>query len=345
MAKLLSGDEDFAERLLEALDNNWLIATLGVHADVDSRIVERVIGVFKSHAYSIISHHVEDGAADGDGQVDASRVWLKMRNPHANKEQLSDWAAHTRDAPALSEGESAEGNFFMPLNAFRKWFSGVCICHYSGAAWQHEAVIVTVHAEPQWREKKWPNDYAILTVKHETRVFISANQTSERDPLRPTMDSRYLPMLSLTLWSAARAECIKRVETPLDDGPVNWARNLSVDVTLEAGEYIVAVDALVTKKEAALWGGNGVPITLSAVFDSPAGGDDNLQLRLPASALPDNQPELAARRRFITAGEKATVMKLAELPPLWRRDRDFSRASWNFVRDRHNCAAASLPPP
>ena len=96
---------------------------------------------------------------------------------------------------------------------------------------------MAVNAEPQWREKKWPNDYAILTVKHKTRVFISANQTSERDPMRPTMDSRYLPMLSLTLWSAARAECIKRIETPLDDGPVNWARNLSVDVTcLHEGE-------------------------------------------------------------------------------------------------------------
>jgi hypothetical protein len=338
VAKVLSGDEDFTERLLEALDKKWLVATLGVHSDVDSRIVERVIGVYKGHAYSILSHHhdADDAADTGDAPapVDPSRVWLKMRNPHAEQEQLSDWAAHTHSAaPTLSEAESADGVFYIPVNTFRKWFSGVCICHYRGATWQHEAVTVAVRPEPQkgrgktLAERASDYSYATLTIERKTDLIISASQISERDPMRPTTESRYLPVLSLSLWSGAQAECIKRVETPIHDGPYRSARNLSMELSLEPGDYVVVLDALVTQKEAALWhsstNNSYVPITLSAVFD----GD--LELRVP------HHSDSTSTFDKIIKNMSNVLPKLGRQPPLYMRDRDFFRASWNFVSCHH----------
>ena len=145
--------------------------------------------------------------------------------------------------------------------------------------------------------------------------------------MRPTTESRYLPVLSLSLWSGAQAECIKRVETPIHDGPYRSARDLSMELSLEPGDYVVVLDALVTQKEAALWhsstNNSYVPITLSAVFD----GD--LELRVP------HHSDSTSTFDKIIKNMSNVLPKLGRQPPLYMRDRDFFRASWNFVSCHH----------
>ncbi len=268
-AKILKDPETFWNKLVNYKKSGALMGCSIIGTGIETEVIYRgeETGLLAGHAYSIQSVL---SIKDDEGK---QQRLMRIRNPWGYKnpkewtgrwsdnseEMIKNWesinavikATDGIEAELIDINKKDDGTFFMIYEDFYTLWSRLSVCvkfpiEYQGlrfrGVWQGASAGGTPYRSTPDQMANWANNFQyFINVTKKTHVFISLGQNDGR--LQAT-DREVFPFVSSThpvviVVLKTTGEQKTKFAAPLSMSPIKRFKEVSLDVTLEPGNYVI----------------------------------------------------------------------------------------------------------